>query len=144
MALKIGPLSPRHGVVERSWVWQTICQTRLPNFVVPRRSRKTWMQLFLEGSGPPGAFKRSFAFSLVNRFCMGLLYGRAGRLTAKNGGFRSGQVREAAGAGLGGHAEALHEGRQALPQADGQRGEFGAVQCCFERFRTAEPRSELR
>ena len=28
------------------------------------------------------------AFSTVNRFCMALLYGRAGRLTAKNGGFR--------------------------------------------------------
>jgi hypothetical protein len=26
---------------------------------------------------------------------MGLLYGRAGRLTAKNGGFRPGQAREA-------------------------------------------------
>jgi hypothetical protein len=31
------------------------------------------------------------AFSYVNRFCMGLLYGRAGRLNTKNGGFRPGQ-----------------------------------------------------
>jgi hypothetical protein len=40
---------------------------------------------------PPGAVKRpsrSSAFSIVNRCCMALLYGRAGRLTAKNGGFR--------------------------------------------------------
>ena len=28
------------------------------------------------------------AFSDVNRFCMAVLYGRAGCLTAKNGGFR--------------------------------------------------------
>ena len=32
------------------------------------------------------------AFPTVNRFCMALLYGRAGRLTAQNGGFRRGQV----------------------------------------------------
>jgi hypothetical protein len=31
------------------------------------------------------------AFSYVNRFCMGLLYGRAGRLNTKNAGFRPGQ-----------------------------------------------------
>jgi hypothetical protein len=31
------------------------------------------------------------AFPYVNRFCMALLYGRAGRLTAKTGGFRPGQ-----------------------------------------------------
>jgi hypothetical protein len=30
-------------------------------------------------------------FPAVNRFCMALLYGRAGRLTAKTGGFRPGQ-----------------------------------------------------
>ena len=34
----------------------------------------------------------AIAFSCVNRFCMGFLYGRAGRLTAENGGFRPGQV----------------------------------------------------
>jgi hypothetical protein len=36
----------------------------------------------------PGAVDAPLAFSYVNRFCMGLVYGRAGRLTAKNGGFR--------------------------------------------------------
>jgi hypothetical protein len=30
------------------------------------------------------------AFSIVNRFCMAVLYGRTGRLIAKNGGFRPG------------------------------------------------------
>ena len=30
------------------------------------------------------------AFSIVNRFCMAFLCGRAGRLTAKTGGFRPG------------------------------------------------------
>jgi hypothetical protein len=43
---------------------------------------------------PPGAVKRpsrSLAFSCENPFCIGLLYGRAGRLTAKNGGFPAGQ-----------------------------------------------------
>jgi hypothetical protein len=43
---------------------------------------------------PPGAVKRpkrSLAFSYGNPFCMGLLYGRAGRLTALFGGFRPGQ-----------------------------------------------------
>ena len=42
------------------------------------------------GPGPPGAVKR-FAFSIVNWVCMALLYRRAGRLTAQNGGFRPGQ-----------------------------------------------------
>jgi hypothetical protein len=42
------------------------------------------------GPAPLGAGKRLF-FPDVNRFCMALLYGRAGRLTAKNGGFRPGQ-----------------------------------------------------
>jgi hypothetical protein len=40
---------------------------------------------------PPGAVKRpsrSLAFSYENPFCMGLLYGRTGRLSAQNGGFR--------------------------------------------------------
>jgi hypothetical protein len=32
------------------------------------------------------------AVSTVNRFCVGLLYGRAGRLTAQNGGSRPGQL----------------------------------------------------
>jgi hypothetical protein len=33
----------------------------------------------------------ALAFSIVTRFCMALLNGCAGRLTAENGGFRSGQ-----------------------------------------------------
>jgi hypothetical protein len=46
------------------------------------------------GPGPPGAVKRPHAaFSDINRVSMALLYGRAGRLTAKNGGFRPGQTR---------------------------------------------------
>jgi hypothetical protein len=32
------------------------------------------------------------AFPIANRFCVALLYGRACRLTAENGGFRRGQV----------------------------------------------------
>ena len=39
----------------------------------------------------------TLAFSTVNRFSMVVLYGRDGRLTAKNGGFRPGAV----GSGLG-------------------------------------------
>jgi hypothetical protein len=42
----------------------------------------------------PGRFKRPWrpaALPYANRFWMGLLYGRAGRLTAQNGGFRRGQ-----------------------------------------------------
>jgi hypothetical protein len=31
---------------------------------------------------------------MVNQFSMALLYGRAGRLTAQNGGFRPGQLRQ--------------------------------------------------
>ena len=45
---------------------------------------------FLGCPGPDGAFKRP-AFPTVNRFSMAPLYGRAGRLTAKNGGFWHGQ-----------------------------------------------------
>jgi hypothetical protein len=44
--------------------------------------------------GPPGAVKRpwrSSAFPYENPFRMGLLYGRAGRLTGLFGGFRPGQ-----------------------------------------------------
>jgi hypothetical protein len=41
-------------------------------------------------AGPARAFS-TFAFSYVNLFCMAFLYGRAGCLTAKNGGFRPGQ-----------------------------------------------------
>ena len=35
--------------------------------------------------------KGRLTFSIVNRFCMALLCGRSGRLTAQIGGFRSGQ-----------------------------------------------------
>jgi hypothetical protein len=38
-----------------------------------------------------GRLSALIAFSYENPFCMGLLYGRAGRLTAENGGFRPGQ-----------------------------------------------------
>ena len=41
-------------------------------------------------SGPSGAVKRPQRFPYVNRVTMVLLDGRAGRLTAKNGGFRPG------------------------------------------------------
>ena len=45
----------------------------------------------MHGPGSPGGGEAPLAFPCVNRFCMGLLYGRAGRLNAKNGGFRRGQ-----------------------------------------------------
>jgi hypothetical protein len=35
--------------------------------------------------------KRPYLFPYENQFCMGLLYGRAGRLTAEKGGFWPGQ-----------------------------------------------------
>ena len=41
--------------------------------------------------GPPRGVQAPSALSDVNRFSMVLLHGRAGRLTAKNGGFRPGQ-----------------------------------------------------
>ena len=40
------------------------------------------------GPGPPGGGYTPVAFPTVNRFCMALLYGRAGCLTAPNGGSR--------------------------------------------------------
>jgi hypothetical protein len=43
------------------------------------------------GPGSPGAFT-PLAFSTVNIFAMAFLYGRAGRLTAENGGVRPGQT----------------------------------------------------
>ena len=39
-------------------------------------------------SGPPGGGSAPFAFPIVNQLCMGLLYGRAGCLAARNGGFQ--------------------------------------------------------
>jgi hypothetical protein len=38
-------------------------------------------------SGPSRGVHASFAFTTVDRFCMVVLYERAGRLTAENGGF---------------------------------------------------------
>ena len=35
------------------------------------------------GPRPPGGGEAPLAFSIANRFCMALLYGRAGRLTAQ-------------------------------------------------------------
>jgi hypothetical protein len=76
------------------------------------------------GSGPS-------AFSIVNRFCMARLHGRAGRLTAQNGGFRPGQFTideaiEAAGFGaplssLGPHAAALLHRLPMEPPSDSHR-----------------------
>jgi hypothetical protein len=71
-------------------------------------------------SGPAGAFKRPLAFFYVNRFCMGLLHGRAGRLTAENGGFRSGQWLHAqtlSAVGLRHAVEQLRGLRPVLPHA---------------------------
>jgi hypothetical protein len=45
--------------------------------------------------------------SYENSFCMGLLYGRAGRLTAENGGFRPRQAANAALNGVGATALAV-------------------------------------
>ena len=48
---------------------------------------------FVHRPGPPGALKRpqrSLVFSIANQFCMGLLYGRAGRLTALSAVFGPG------------------------------------------------------
>jgi hypothetical protein len=57
------------------------------------------------------------AFYYVNRFCMGLLYGRAGRLTAHFGGLRPGQYSmipgEAVDHGSGGAGEAADAPRLA-------------------------------
>ena len=47
---------------------------------------------FGELSGPPWGVSSDLGTSIVNRFCMVLLYGRVGRVTAKNGGFRRGQA----------------------------------------------------
>ena len=40
---------------------------------------------------PGGGVYGALAFSTVNQFSMAILYGCAGRLTAKNAGFRPGQ-----------------------------------------------------
>ena len=42
------------------------------------------------GPGPPGASHAPSTFSTVNRFCVAVLYWRAGRLAAENGEFRPG------------------------------------------------------
>ena len=51
-------------------------------------------------SGPAWGLQAVLAFSIVDRFCMALLYGRAGRLTTQNGGFRPGQSRSNSPAAL--------------------------------------------
>ena len=47
----------------------------------------------LNGPGPLTPGYAPSAFPAADRFCMAVLYGRAGRLTAGNGGFRPGQSR---------------------------------------------------
>jgi hypothetical protein len=49
------------------------------------------LRLAVDGPGPPRAFK-PFAFPTSNQCCVAFFYGRAGRLTAENGGFRPGQA----------------------------------------------------
>ena len=46
----------------------------------------------LNRPGPPGGGWAAFAFPIGNRFCVALLYGRAGRVTAQTGGLRPGQL----------------------------------------------------
>jgi hypothetical protein len=58
---------------------------------------------------PAEGLERSGPAIAAYRFCMALLYGRAGRLTAENGGFRPGQ-----------HAVDALEGRARLRQAGTQ------------------------
>jgi hypothetical protein len=40
-----------------------------------------------DGPGPPGVGQAPAAFAAANPFCVAVLYGRAGRLTAQNGYF---------------------------------------------------------
>ena len=42
--------------------------------------------------GPTRSVYAQSAFPIVTRFCMAVLYGRAGRLTLQTGGFRPGQA----------------------------------------------------
>ena len=46
----------------------------------------------VDGCGPPRGDEAAFAFPIRNPVCMGLLYGRAGRLTAQTVDFRPGQT----------------------------------------------------
>jgi hypothetical protein len=55
-----------------------------------------------ERSGPARGSSAAFAFFIVNQFSMGLLSGRAGRLTNTNGGSRPGQGGRPRGAGRAG------------------------------------------
>ena len=48
--------------------------------------------------GPPWGGYAPLAFPIENQFCVAFLYGRAGRLTPQNGGFRPGQGAEPADA----------------------------------------------
>ena len=57
------------------------------------RGEPSGRQERVDGPGPPGAVKRPQQFfPIVNRVCVGPVYGRAGRLTYKNGGFRPGRA----------------------------------------------------
>ena len=62
-----------------------------------------------DGTGPPGVVP--FAISTVDRFCLALLYGRAGCFTVQNGGFRPGQSRMKIEAPGGGAAVSVGIGR---------------------------------
>ena len=54
------------------------------------------MPRWMPPSGPVGGVNAPSAFPTVNYFCMAFLYGGAGRVAAKNGGSRPGQVDETA------------------------------------------------
>jgi hypothetical protein len=64
--------------------------------------------------GSLGAVKRNYivAFSYVNQFCIGLLYGREGLLNTETGGFRPGQCRH------------TRLGTEATPEPDSRSGDW--------------------
>jgi hypothetical protein len=62
-----------------------------PDFGSDELQEQKDMMARQHGPGPPGGVQTTFAFCIVNPICMALLHGRAGRLTAHNGGFRPGQ-----------------------------------------------------
>jgi hypothetical protein len=61
-----------------------------------------------------GGAEATLAFSVGNRFCTALLYGRTGRLTAQNGGVRPGQWNKYKGAAGAAEADLLTFGHQHL------------------------------
>jgi hypothetical protein len=71
----------RRGWPRWEWAWRP-CGA-LSSTWTHRRSRRP---------GPRRGGYAALALSIGNLFCMVLLYGRAGRLTAQNGGFWPGQV----------------------------------------------------